>query len=116
MLQSISEFPPQRGYVISSFLPGVLVDIRRRSQSAPLGIVCETRKQLSVWREMPVQYLIAHNRLLTPALIDDVHAAGLKVLGWTINEKSSMIRLANYGVDGMISDKTELLVATFRAK
>ena len=116
VLQSISEFPPQRGYVISSFLPGVLVDIRRRSQSAPLGIVCETRKQLSVWREMPVQYLIAHNRLLTPALIDDVHAAGLKVLGWTINEKSSMIRLANYGVDGMISDKTELLVATFRAK
>lgn len=116
VLRSISEFPPQHGYVISSFLPGVLVDIRRRSQSAPLGIICETRKQLSVWREMPVQYLIAHNRLLTPALIDDVHAAGLKVLGWTINEKSSMIRLANYGVDGMISDKTELLVATFRAK
>ena len=59
VLDAISEFPPQRGYVVSSFLPGVLVDIRKRSQSVPLGIICETRKQLSPWRELPVEYVIA---------------------------------------------------------
>lgn len=115
VLDEISKFPPQRGYVVSSFLPGVLVDLRRRSQSVPLGIICETRKQLSAWRELPVEYVIVHERLITAALITDVHAAGRKVFGWTINKKPSMIRLANSGVDGIVSDKTELLVATLRA-
>ncbi len=115
VLEAISKFPPQRGYVVSSFLPGVLVDLRRRSQSVPLGIICETGEQLSAWRELRVEYVIVHERLITPALMADVHAAGKKVFGWTINKKASMIRLANSGVDGIISDKTELLAATLRA-
>ena len=115
VLDEIYKFPPQRGYVVSSFLPGVLMDLRGRSQSVPLGIICETRKQLSVWRELPVEYVIAHERLITAALIAEVHAAGKKVFGWTINKKASMIRLANNGVDGIVSDKTELLVATLRS-
>ena len=114
VLESISQFPPQRGYVISSFLPSVLVELRRRSQSVTLGIICETRKQLSAWRELPVEYVIVHERLITGALIAAVHAAGKKVFGWTINKKASMINLATRGVDGIVSDKTELLVATFQ--
>jgi glycerophosphoryl diester phosphodiesterase len=116
VLESISRFPPQCGYVVSSFLPGVLVDLRRRSQSTPLGIICETRKQLSTWPELPVEHVIAYERLITEALIADVHSAGNKVFGWTINKKTSMVSLANWGVDGIVSDKTELLVATFQAR
>lgn len=116
VLESVSEFPPQRGYVVSSFLPAVLVDLRKRSQSAPLGIICETHKQLVAWPELPVEYVIVHERLITPDLIADLHAAGKKVFGWTINKKASMIRLAGLGVDGIVSDKTELLVATLRAR
>lgn len=115
VLEKISKFPPQRGYVISSFLPGVLDDLRKRAQSVPLGIICETRKQLKAWPELPVEYVMAHERLLTPALVADAHAVGKKVFGWTINKRASMIRLANIGVDGIVSDKTELLVATLRA-
>jgi glycerophosphoryl diester phosphodiesterase len=116
VLDEISKFPPQCGYVVSSFLPGVLLDLRERSPSIPLGIICETRKQLSAWRELPVEYVIAHERLITPALIAEVHAPGKKVFGWTINKKASMICLANNGVDGIVSDKTELLVATLRSR
>lgn len=115
MLEAIYRFPPQHGYVISSFLPDVLVDLRMRSQSVPLGIICETRKQLSAWPELPVEYVIVHEGLITHGLIIDLHAAGKKVFGWTINKKASMIRLAKYRVDGIVSDKTELLVATLRA-
>jgi glycerophosphoryl diester phosphodiesterase len=114
LLSMISKFPPQRGYVVSSFLPNVLIDLRTRSQTAPLGIICETRKQLSIWRDLPVQYVIAHERLITPELLQDVHEARKKIFAWTINKKASMIRLANSGVDGIVSDKTDLLVATLR--
>lgn len=115
LVEAISRFPPQRGYVVSSFLPEVLVTLRARSQSIPLGIICETRKQLGAWRELPVEYVIAHEPLITPGLIAAAHAAGKKVFAWTINRKASMLRLANSGVDGIVSDKTELLVATLRA-
>jgi glycerophosphoryl diester phosphodiesterase len=114
LLNMISKFPPQRGYVVSSFLPNVLIDLRSRSQSVPLGIICETRKQLSVWRDLPIRYVIAHERLITSELLRDVHEAGKKIFAWTINRKASMIRLANSGVDGIVSDKTDLLVKTLR--
>ena len=114
LLDMISTFPPQRGYVVSSFLPNVLIDLRSRSQSVPLGIICETRKQLSIWRDLPVQYVIAHERLITPELLRDAHSDDKAVFAWTINKKASMIRLGNSGVDGIVSDKTDLLVATLR--
>jgi glycerophosphoryl diester phosphodiesterase len=114
LLDMISKFPPQRGYVVSSFLPNVLIDLRTRSQSVSLGIICETRKQLSIWRDLPVHYVIAHERLITPELLQDVHEARKKIFAWTINKKASMVRLANSGLDGIVSDKTDLLVATLR--
>lgn len=116
VLELISEFPPQRGYVISSFLPGVLVELRMRSQSVPLGIICETQKQLSAWPQLPVEYVIVYERLITAAFVTDLHAAGKKVFAWTINKKASMVRLDSLGVDGIVSDKTELLVATLRVR
>jgi glycerophosphoryl diester phosphodiesterase len=114
VLEMISKFPPQRGYVVSSFLPGVLGDLRGQSQSVPLGIICETPRQLRIWRELPINYVIAHERLITTALIAEVHAAGKKVFGWTINKTASMVRLATSGIDGIVSDKTDQLVAALR--
>lgn len=112
VLESISEFPPQHGYVVSSFLPQVLVDLGRRSRSVPLGIICETHNQLNAWPQLPVEYVIVHERLITAALVADLHAAGKKVFAWTINKKASMVRLGSWGVEGIVSDKAELLVAT----
>jgi glycerophosphoryl diester phosphodiesterase len=115
VLTAISHNPPEQGYVVSSFLPNVLIELRTRSQSVPLGIICETRKQLSIWRDLPIQYVIANERLITPELLRDAQNAGKAVFAWTINNKASMLRLANSGIDGIISDKTCLLAETLRA-
>jgi glycerophosphoryl diester phosphodiesterase len=115
VLDLVSNSAPDR-YVISSFLPDVLIDLRARSQSIRLGIICETRRQLAHWPDLPVQYLIVQERLVTSELIQNAHDAGKAVFAWTINNKKSMTRLANIGIDGIISDKTDLLVATLRSK
>ena len=43
-----------------------------------------------------------------------MHNAGKNLLTWTVNDPDVMLRLADWGVDGIISDETELLVQTFR--
>jgi glycerophosphoryl diester phosphodiesterase len=46
---------------------------------------------------------------VTPALIAETHALGLKVVVWTVNKPSDMARLIEMGVDGIISDHPDIL-------
>jgi glycerophosphoryl diester phosphodiesterase len=112
LLSALGQHPPERGCVVSSFLPEVLIALRARSETVPLGIICD--RNLPPWIDMPVNYLIPHRSLVTPGLVKSVHNSGKHLLTWTVNQKDSMIHFANWEVDGIISDKTELLVKTLR--
>src|SRR5205823_11235197 len=114
VLDAISKHPPQKGFVVSSFLPQALLDFRRSTESVPLGIICEARSQLDRWPELPVDYVMAKEFLVSQDLPRAVHEAGKKLLVWTINRTGSMLRLAEWKVDGIISDKPDLLVSTLR--
>jgi len=46
---------------------------------------------------------------LTPNLIAEAHEAGLLVIPWTVNEPEEMVRLIEWGVDGLISDRPDLV-------
>jgi len=48
-------------------------------------------------------------RDLTPELVAESHALGLKVVVWTANQPADMARLIEMGVDGIISDRPDLL-------
>ena len=114
LLLALGEHIPQRGCVVSSFLPGVLEDLRIRCSRVPLGFICDEAAMLDQWRRLPVQFVIPHFSLLTRRLVDEVHNAGLSCLIWTVNDSNSMLRYAEWGVDGIISDEVELMVATLR--
>ena len=38
--------------------------------------------------------------------------AGKKIIVWTVNDAAAMQQFAEWGVDGIISDETKLLVQT----
>ena len=50
-----------------------------------------------------------HHSLATERLIDDVQAAGGRVIPWTVNELDRARELASWGVDGLCSDDISLL-------
>lgn len=112
LLSALHDHAPERGYVVSSFLPEIVIELRARSELIPLGIIFDRR--LPPWRDLPVNYVIPHRSLVTAALVEKVHRAGKYVMTWTVNAKAAMLRFANWGVDGIISDKTDLLVRTLR--
>ncbi len=55
-------------------------------------------------------------RNLTPKELADAHALGLKVLPWTVNDKSDMRRLIDLGVDGIITDYPDRLRSVMAEK
>lgn len=49
-------------------------------------------------------------RVLTTGFVDDAHQRGMDVHAWTINEPDDMQRMIDLGVDGIITDRPDLLV------
>lgn len=45
----------------------------------------------------------------TPELVEAAHAAGLDVIPWTVNDRATMESLIAIGVDGLITDRPDLL-------
>ena len=103
---------PRRGFVVSSFIPGILKCLHDLDASAPLGLICEFENQLRLWSELPVQYVIPHHALVDGELVRKIKGAGKKILVWTVNNPADMLRLRELGVDGVISDETCLLCRT----
>jgi glycerophosphoryl diester phosphodiesterase len=116
VLSALRGFPPERGYVVSSFLQDVILELKARSAVAPLGLICQRVNQLAHWPALPVDYVIAHHSLLDRKLVEEVHDAQRKIFVWTVNDSKAMLRFADWGVEGIISDDTRLLVDTLRRR
>jgi glycerophosphoryl diester phosphodiesterase len=112
----LRKLAPARGFVVSSFLPEVLTALHERDVNLPLGLICETRDQLSRWRDLPVAYVIPHHKLASKKTIDEIKAAGKKMLVWTVNATVEMKRFSKCGVDGLISDHPRRLVRALGRK
>ncbi len=67
-----------------------------------------TLRRYSYVTEFGVSYKHA-----TKSLINDIHLMGKKLNVWTPNDKESFLRLAEMGVDGIITDKPDLFRKVF---
>jgi glycerophosphoryl diester phosphodiesterase len=54
-------------------------------------------------------YWAPYNKHLTDDLLKEAHELGLKVYVWTVDSRSEMVRLMGMGVDGIITNRPDIL-------
>ncbi len=54
--------------------------------------------------------------VVTPGFIRRAHRHGLQVHVWTVNEPAEMHRLLDLGVDGIVTDRADLLKAVLQER
>ena len=54
--------------------------------------------------------------LVTQRFVDEGHRRGLQVHVWTIDDRSEMIRLLDLGVDGIMTDRPQVLKELLEAR
>jgi glycerophosphoryl diester phosphodiesterase len=107
--------PPQRGYIVTSFLPEVLQRLHDLDCGLPLGFIFDRRTGLDRWRELPVRVVLPRCDFITKSLVEEAHHRGPQIMTWTVNDARQMREFADWGIDGLISDDPRLLYQTFHS-
>jgi glycerophosphoryl diester phosphodiesterase len=63
-------------------------------------------------RRAGAEAVMLQHRLVTESSVRRVHAAGLPVLAWTVDERADLERVVAAGVDGVITNDPRIFVAT----
>ena len=112
IVAALRQSKPQQ-YLLSSFLPEVLLRFDHLDPSLPLGYICDRPADVPAWRELPLQVFLPQYKLVSEKLIREVHSRDMQIFTWTVNRKQDMQRLNAWGIDGLISDDPVLLSQTF---
>ncbi len=102
--------------VILSFEPASLAAVRRLEPTLMTGFLFDQADAGVVERAVRagVRQLAPRGDLVTPALVAQARRADLQVVTWTINESAHMRALIATGVDGIMTDYPDRLVAVLR--
>ncbi|WP_407671353.1 glycerophosphodiester phosphodiesterase [Paeniglutamicibacter cryotolerans] len=76
-----------------------------------LGLHRLIRSRLSRTTALQVPVRQGPFRVITPGFIRRAHAAGVQVHAWVIDDQQQMRELLEMGVDGLMSDRADLLAA-----
>lgn len=97
--------------VVISFQLSLVRDLKRLLPEVPTGILCSRRltHPLGALREAQANILLPRHPLVSHALVEEMHAAGHEVVTWTVNREREMARMIRAGVDGIITDRPDLL-------
>jgi glycerophosphoryl diester phosphodiesterase len=93
--------------LFSSFYDAVLARLRARSAAARIALLVSPRAPVAIFERAAGVLAEAINpevRLVTQKLVEEAHAAGLRVYPYTANESAEMARLLDCGVDGIITN------------
>jgi glycerophosphoryl diester phosphodiesterase len=99
--------------VVLCFDPSVLDRMHQLDRLLMTGLLFESGGEDMVREAVRVgaRQIAPRGDFVTPELLADSHRRGLKVIAWTINEPAQMRALASAGVDGIMTNHPDRLIA-----
>ena len=113
LVRQLRRWPPERGFVVSSFDLPTLERLSELAPGVPLCLnlrrPCSLRRLHLLRRTLPLNWVAPHQAACTAWYVRRLRAAGWSVLVWTVNSPAKMRLLARAGVDALVSDDPSLL-------
>jgi glycerophosphoryl diester phosphodiesterase len=102
--------------VVISFDPAILANARKIEPTVMTGLLFEGQisDPLAKAIEIGARQLAVRGSLVTPRLLKEARQCDLQVVCWTVNHPAHMRMLAAAGVDGIMSDYPDRLVAAVK--
>lgn len=96
--------------VIISFHEETLLKVRELNRDIETGLIYARHKNpIATALSLKAQYLIPLYRFIHTKNVEDAHKKNLKVIVWTINTKEEAEKYVSKGVDGIATDRPEIL-------
>src|SRR5712671_7875238 len=104
--------------VVISFDAAILESLRKIEPTLMTGLLYEGQIEKPIERALEVgaRQLAVRANLVTPALLVAARKKDLQVVCWTVNHPAHMRLLIEAGVDGIMSDYPDRLVAAQKSK
>lgn len=100
----------EKNVVIVSFLEEALKKVKELDTDIETGLIYAVhRNPVKTALELKANYLLALYRFIHTANVVKAHENGLKMIVWTINSSQEVAEYAKKGVDGIASDKPDIL-------
>jgi len=111
VISAIHERDLEKSVVITSFSEGALKKVRELNDKVETGLIYAKHKNpLKAALDLKANYLVALYRFVHTANVEKAHENGLKVVVWTINNPEEVEAYTQKGVDGIASDKPDILM------
>ncbi len=117
----VSSFDERRRRAALSLLPGVVSSSSARLfavalLAGKLGLSPVVRRALRGLVAVQVPEKAIGLRITTPRMIRLLHAAGVEIHVWTVNDPVRMNELLDLGIDGIVSDRADLALDVVAAR
>ena len=110
VLSLIREKGLEKNVIIVSFREEALRKVRELNDEVEIGLIyARHRNPMKAALELRADYLLPLYRFTHTANVQKAHEKGLKVIVWTINKREEVSEYAKKGVDGMASDRPDIL-------
>ncbi|MEN0083871.1 MAG: glycerophosphodiester phosphodiesterase family protein [Leifsonia sp.] len=117
----ITSFATDRRRAVADAFPGIasspaVPEFAPALVGAKLGVAPLVRRSLRGFAAVQIPERRGPVRIVTRRTVERFHAAGAEVHVWTVNDPKDMARLLDLGVDGIVTDRCDLLAALVKSR
>jgi glycerophosphoryl diester phosphodiesterase len=102
--------------VVISFDPAILAGLRKIEPTLMTGVLYDGQlpDPLKAALDVGARQIVVRGDLVTPSMITEAHKRDVQVVCWTVNHPAHIRLLMGAGVDGIMSDYPDRLLAAVR--